>query len=89
LSSSKTGSIERTILLTTIDRVSGGPVRIEALAAGIGEEPETVEYEQEPFLSRQGYINISPKGYTATPLAFSHLGRTRRGQAAHGELFNE
>jgi Holliday junction DNA helicase RuvB len=80
--------IDRAILLALLDRFGGGPVRIEALAAAIGEEPEAVEYEYEPFLSRQGYINISPKGYTATPLAFSHLGRTGRGQAAHGKLFD-
>jgi len=80
--------MDRAILLAILDRFSGGPVRIEALAAAIGEEPETVEYEYEPFLLQQGYISITPKGCMATPLAFSHFGRTGRGQPAHGRLFD-
>jgi len=88
LSSSETRSMDRAILLAILDRFSGGPVRIEALAAAIGEEPETVEYEYEPFLLQQGYISITPKGCMATPLAFSHFGRTGRGQPAHGRLFD-
>jgi len=79
--------MDRAILLAILDRFSGGPVRVEALAVAIGEEPEAVEYEYEPFLLQEGYISITPKGCMATPLAFSHFGRTGRGGTARRKLF--
>ncbi|HKK01869.1 MAG TPA: Holliday junction branch migration DNA helicase RuvB [Desulfuromonadales bacterium] len=77
--------MDRRILLTIIDKFSGGPVGLETLAAAIGEEKGTIEDVIEPFLIQQGYLNRTPRGRTATPLAFQHF--HRKMPEASGELF--
>jgi len=67
--------MDRQLLLTIIDKFSGGPVGLETLAASINEERETIEDVYEPFLLQSGYINRTPRGRTATPLAYRHLQR--------------
>ena len=77
--------MDRRILLTIIDKFAGGPVGLETLAAAIGEEKGTIEDVIEPFLIQQGYLNRTPRGRTATPLAFRHF--HRKMPDATGELF--
>ena len=79
--------MDRAILLTIIDKFSGGPVGIETLAAAVGEERDTIEDVYEPFLIQEGYLSRTPKGRMATPLAFSHFGKSRGVQSAQGKLF--
>jgi Holliday junction DNA helicase RuvB len=79
--------MDRAILLTIIDKFSGGPVGVETLAAAIGEERDTIEDVYEPFLIQEGYLSRTPKGRMATPLAFAHFGRAPRAGAAQGKLF--
>ena len=67
--------MDRQILLTIIDKFSGGPVGLETLAAAVGEEKDTIEDVIEPFLIQQGYLNRTPRGRTATPLAYRHFQR--------------
>jgi holliday junction DNA helicase RuvB len=67
--------MDKTILLTIIDKFSGGPVGVETLAAAIGEERDTIEDVYEPFLIQEGYLSRTPRGRMATPLAFAHFGR--------------
>ena len=81
--------MDRAILLAIIDKFSGGPVGIETLAAAVGEESETIEDVYEPFLIQEGYLSRTPRGRMATPLAFSHFGRTQREQFMQGRLFNK
>jgi len=64
------------LLLTLIDKFAGGPVGVETLAAAIGEEKETIEDVIEPFLLQQGYLNRTPRGRVATPLAYRHFDRS-------------
>jgi Holliday junction DNA helicase RuvB len=45
------------------------------LAASINEEKTTIEDVYEPFLLQRGYINRTPRGRTATALAYRHLRR--------------
>jgi Holliday junction DNA helicase RuvB len=80
--------MDRAILLTIIDKFSGGPVGLETLAAAVGEEGDTIEDVYEPYLIKEGFLNRTPRGRVATQLARSHLGRTGRGQVAQGKLFN-
>jgi Holliday junction DNA helicase RuvB len=63
------------LLVTLIDKFSGGPVGIETLAAAIGEEKDTIEDVYEPFLIQAGFLQRTPRGRVATVLAFEHLGR--------------
>jgi len=65
--------MDRLLLMTIIDKFSGGPVGLETLAAAIGEEKDTIEDVIEPFLIQQGYLNRTPRGRTATPLSYSHF----------------
>ncbi len=67
--------MDRQLLLTIIDKFGGGPVGLETLAASINEERETIEDVYEPFLLQSGYLNRTPRGRTATPLAYQHLQR--------------
>jgi len=67
--------MDRQLLLTIIDKFSGGPVGLETLAASINEERETIEDVYEPFLLQSGYLKRTPRGRTATPLAYRHLQR--------------
>jgi len=66
--------MDRKLLRTVIDKFSGGPVGIDNLAAAIGEERDTIEDVLEPFLIQQGYLQRTPRGRIATPLAYRHLG---------------
>jgi Holliday junction DNA helicase RuvB len=50
------------------------PVGIEAMAATMGEEYDTLEQVVEPFLLQIGFIRRTPKGRQMTPAAYQHLG---------------
>ncbi len=67
--------MDRRILLTIIDKFGGGPVGLDTLAASVGEEKDTIEDVIEPYLLQQGYLNRTPRGRTATPLAYTHFQR--------------
>jgi Holliday junction DNA helicase RuvB len=75
------------LLLALIDKFGGGPVGVETLAAAIGEEADTIEDVYEPFLIQEGFLNRTPKGRVATPLAYGHFGRPRRPGSPQGSLF--
>lgn len=66
--------IDRNILLTIIHKFKGGPVGLETLAACISEDSGTLEDVYEPYLLKNGFLNRTPKGRTATDLAYRHLG---------------
>lgn len=66
--------IDRNILLSMIQKFSGGPVGLDTLAAAIGEDSGTIEDVYEPYLLKNGFINRTPRGRVATDLAYHHLG---------------
>jgi Holliday junction DNA helicase RuvB len=65
--------MDRRILQTIIQKFSGGPVGIETLAVAVGEEKDTIEDMYEPFLIQLGFLARTPRGRTATPLAYAHF----------------
>jgi Holliday junction DNA helicase RuvB len=67
--------LDKAILRVLIEQFNGGPVGLGTLAMAVGEERETVESVAEPFLVRSGFISRSPRGRTATPAAWRHLGK--------------
>lgn len=67
--------IDRTVLLTIIDKFAGGPVGLDTIAASISEESDTIEDVCEPYLLQLGFINRTPRGRVATRLAYEHLKR--------------
>jgi Holliday junction DNA helicase RuvB len=70
-------AMDRRILSVVVDVFGGGPVGIEAVAAAVGEERDTIEDVYEPFLVREGYLARTPRGRVALPPAYAHLGRDR------------
>ena len=66
--------IDRTILLTMIEKFQGGPVGLDTLAAAIGEDSGTIEDVYEPYLIKNGFISRTPRGRVVNQLAYKHLG---------------
>ena len=66
--------LDRTILLTMIEKFQGGPVGLDTLAASISEDAGTLEDVYEPYLLKNGFIQRTPRGRVVTALAYSHLG---------------
>ncbi len=67
--------VDRHILVTIIEKFSGGPVGLETLAAAIGEDSGTIEDVYEPYLIKNGFINRTPRGRVVTEHTYRHLGR--------------
>jgi Holliday junction DNA helicase RuvB len=69
--------MDKKIMEVIIHKFKGGPVGINTLAVAVGEEGETIEEIYEPFLIQEGLLNRTPRGRTATELAYKHLGITK------------
>jgi Holliday junction DNA helicase RuvB len=68
-------AMDRKLLLTIIDKFSGGPVGIETLSSAISEERDTIEDIYEPFLMQRGFLARTPRGRVVTLRAYQHFGR--------------
>ena len=66
-------AMDRKLLLTILEKFSGGPVGLDSLAAAIGEERDTIEDVVEPYLIQQGYMMRTPRGRVATERAYHHF----------------
>lgn len=69
--------MDNKILLTIIDKFSGGPVGISTIATAVGEDSGTIEEVYEPFLIKEGFIKRTPRGREVTDFAYDHFGRSR------------
>lgn len=67
--------MDKRILLAIIDKYNGGPVGLNTLAVAVGEDAGTVEDVYEPYLIQEGFLQRTPRGREATPLAWRHFGR--------------
>ena len=67
---------DQEFLQTLCEKFSGGPAGLSTLAAAIGEDERTIEAMIEPFLIREGFLQRTARGRTATDAAWSHLGLT-------------
>lgn len=66
--------LDRAFLTSLIRVYNGGPAGIEALAATMGQERDTLEDMVEPFLLQIGFVTRTRQGRTATKHACDHLG---------------
>lgn len=66
--------VDRRVLKTIIEAYDGGPVGVEALAATLNEEVDTIVDCVEPYLLKAGYIKRTARGRQITKLAFEHFG---------------
>jgi Holliday junction DNA helicase RuvB len=78
--------LDRCLLKAIIETFAGGPVGVDALAAGLHEERDTLENEVEPFLIKQGLLQRTPRGRVAMPRAYEHLGIPMQ-KEQQGKLF--
>ncbi|MES2899620.1 MAG: Holliday junction branch migration DNA helicase RuvB [Pseudomonadota bacterium] len=80
--------MDRKLLEAVLFKFGGGPVGIGNLAAAIGEEVDTIEDVLEPFLIQQGYLQRTPRGRIATPLAYRHFGVAAPRTSPTGDLWD-
>lgn len=67
-------NVDRTLLVTMIEKFEGGPVGLDTLAAAIGEDSGTIEDVYEPYLIKNGLLNRTPRGRMVTEFCKKHLG---------------
>jgi holliday junction DNA helicase RuvB len=65
--------LDRRFLMTIIDFYKGGPVGIDAIAAHLSEESDTLIDVVEPYLLKIGFVTRTPAGRCASERAFAHL----------------
>jgi Holliday junction DNA helicase RuvB len=75
------------ILKAIIEKFDGGPVGVSTISAAIGEDASTLEEVYEPFLVQQGFLQRTPRGRVATPMAYRHFGYTPPAQQPQQTLF--
>ena len=80
--------MDRKLLEAVLFKFAGGPVGIGNLAAAIGEAADTIEDVLEPDLIQQGYLQRTPRGRIATPLAYQHFGVTAPRISPTGDLWD-
>jgi Holliday junction DNA helicase RuvB len=68
--------LDRKFLRTILDTDRGGPVGIEAVAASLNEESETLCELVEPFLLKSGLLSRTRSGRCLTEAAHHHLGQS-------------
>lgn len=68
--------IDHKMMHCIIEQYNGGPVGLDTIAVSIGEERITIEDVYEPFLIQKGFLERTPRGRKATPLAYDHFGNT-------------
>jgi len=71
--------LDRRFIQAIIEQYGGGPVGLEAVAATINDEAETLAEMVEPYLLKIGFVVRSPNGRKATPAAYQHLGYRAQG----------
>ncbi|HEX8949857.1 MAG TPA: Holliday junction branch migration DNA helicase RuvB [Dissulfurispiraceae bacterium] len=67
--------IDRKLLRTLIEKFGGGPAGVDAIAAAMREDRETIEDVYEPYLLQEGLLERTSRGRLATRLAYEHLGK--------------
>src|SRR5579863_3392634 len=66
--------VDRNLMLTIIQKYSGGPVGLNTIAASLSEEEDAIEEIYEPYLMQLGLLDRTQRGRMATPLAYKHFG---------------
>ncbi|CAH1906025.1 Holliday junction branch migration complex subunit RuvB [Candidatus Nitrotoga sp. HW29] len=82
-------TMDRKLLLTVIEKFTGGPVGVDNLAAAIGEERDTIEDVLEPYLIQQGYLQRTSRGRVATANAYKHFGLVQPRNTSNKDLWGE
>ncbi|MHC4125851.1 MAG: Holliday junction branch migration DNA helicase RuvB, partial [Planctomycetota bacterium] len=84
--------LDRAFLQALIKTYDGGPAGIDAIAATLGEERDTLEDVVEPYLLQIGFLRRTKRGREATSQAYEHLGlkfHKKKQQSQQPELFEK
>ncbi|MCY2929164.1 MAG: Holliday junction branch migration DNA helicase RuvB [Planctomycetota bacterium] len=81
--------LDRRFLAKMIEIYQGGPVGIEAMAATLGEETDTLVDVVEPYLLQTGLLARTRRGRLATMKAYQHLGINPPATREETPLFDE
>ena len=86
--------LDRAFLRALANVYDGGPAGIEAIAATLGEERDTLEDVVEPYLLQKGFVRRTKRGREITPAACTHLNLkvTRTGKknpSTHPQLLDK
>jgi Holliday junction DNA helicase RuvB len=73
--------LDRAYLRTIAENYGGGPVGINAIAATLTEDLETLEDVVEPYLLKIGFVQRTATGRKTTPAALAHLGVRAAGES--------
>src|SRR6195256_3107590 len=79
--------IDQKIMLTVLEKYSGGPVGLSTIAASIDEESDTIEEVYEPYLMQLGFLDRTPRGRMATDRAYEYFKVPRRVRGIQNSLF--
>jgi Holliday junction DNA helicase RuvB len=82
-------NLDRAYLQALMQHYDGGPAGIEAIAATMGHERDTLEDVVEPYLLQIGFVIRTPRGRVARPAAYEHLGFTPPRPRDESTLFEE
>lgn len=77
--------IDQKIMMTVLEKYSGGPVGLNTIAASIDEEGSTIEEVYEPYLMQLGFLDRTPRGRIATDRAFEYFKVPRRNRLSWQE----
>src|SRR5438477_372225 len=77
--------LDRRFLEAIVDVYGGGPVGLEAVAATINAEAETLSEIVEPYLLKIGFVAREPRGRRVTREAYAHLGKQPPAGQAPGQ----
>jgi Holliday junction DNA helicase RuvB len=70
--------IDQKIMMTVLDKYSGGPVGLNTISASIDEEASTIEEVYEPYLIQLGFLDRTPRGRVATDRAYEYFGISKK-----------
>ncbi len=80
-------NLDRKLLKIIIEYYQGGPVGIEALAATLNEEVDTLVDMVEPYLLKIGFVQRTRRGRVASARAMKHLGLKPHDKGQQSDLF--
>ncbi len=72
--------MDKRIIMTIMEKFSGGPVGINTLSVALGENAETIEEVYEPYLVQIGFLQRTPRGREVTETAYQYFGRKSKRQ---------
>ncbi|AQT67630.1 Holliday junction ATP-dependent DNA helicase RuvB [Anaerohalosphaera lusitana] len=71
--------LDRSFMRALVNVYDGGPAGIDAIAATLGEERDTLEDVVEPYLLQVGFVRRTKRGREITKAACDHLGLPYKG----------